>query len=97
MLLWLTRRTEFDLHLARFSILIDLASYIALTMTTTATYFCVFVVAQSLGSGANPAISSLSLMFADPKETGKLMGAMTVLTVVTSNIVAPVLFNSVYA
>lgn len=77
--------------------IIDLACYIALTMTTTATYFCVFVIAQALGSGGNPALSSLALMFADPKETGKLMGAMAVSQVLTAQVIAPVLFGSVYA
>jgi MFS family permease len=66
-------------------------------MTQTATYFCVFVVAQALGSGANPALSSLALMFADPNETGKLMGALAVSQVLSAQVLAPVLFGSVYA
>lgn len=87
---------EFDLHLARISILIDTLCYGALVFTQTATYFCIFVVAQSLGSGANPALSSLQLMFADPKETGKLMGAMGVFQILFAQVIAPLMFGGVY-
>lgn len=43
------------------------------------------------------ALSSLALMFADPKETGALLGAMGVATILCGQIVAPVVFNSIFA
>ena len=74
-----------------------MSCYVALVFTQTATYFCVFVIAQALGSGANPALSSLALMFADPEKTGQLMAAMTVFQILMAQIVAPIMFGEVYA
>jgi MFS family permease len=88
---------EFDLRLARISILIDTLAYTALCFTHTVTQFIVFVMLQALGSGANPALSSLCLMFADPNETGSLMGAISVLQIIFAQVIGPVLFNGVYA
>ena len=43
------------------------------------------------------ALSSLALMFADPKETGKLMAAISVFSTLMGQIVAPVIFNGLFA
>lgn len=88
---------EWDLLLSRISILVDVTCYVALAFSKNSTYFCVFVVAGALGSGANPALSSLALMFADPKETGKLMAAMGVFQTLMAQIVAPFLFSGIFA
>lgn len=88
---------KFDLRLARISILLDIISYTALCFTTTVSHFILFVMVQALGSGANPALSSLCLMFADPNETGSLMGALSVLQIIFAQVAGPILFNTVYA
>lgn len=88
---------KWDLLLSRISILVDVTCYVALAFSKNSTYFCVFVVAGALGSGANPALSSLALMFADPKETGKLMAAMGVFQTLMAQIVAPFLFSGIFA
>lgn len=90
-------QTEFDLRLARISIILDIISYIALCFTSTATHFILFVMVQALGSGANPALSSLCLMFADPNEIGSLMGALSVLQIIFAQVFGPIIFNGVYA
>lgn len=88
---------KFDLLLARVSLCIDISSYTAIIFTTTATHFLLCTVAQGLGAGGHPAMSSLCLMFADPKETGKLMGAVAVLQIMFSQILGPLFFNGVFA
>lgn len=88
---------EFDLRLARVSIVLDTVSYIALCFTNTAFQFILFVMVQALGSGANPALSSLCLMFADPNETGSLMGALSVLQIIFAQVLGPIIFNGVYS
>ncbi|KAK9893854.1 hypothetical protein P389DRAFT_174749 [Cystobasidium minutum MCA 4210] len=88
---------KFDLRLARMSLLIDVASYTALCFTSTVSHFILFVMLQALGSGANPALSSLCLMFADPNETGSLMGALSVLQIIFAQVFGPIIFNGVYS
>lgn len=36
-------------------------------------------------------------MFADPNETGSLMGALSVLQIIFAQVAGPILFNTVYA
>ena len=43
------------------------------------------------------ALSSLALMFADPKETGTLMSALALFHIMFSQILGPFLFNGVFA
>lgn len=79
------------------SVVIDIISYTALCFNKDVTQFILFVMLQALAAGANPALSSLCLMFADPKETGSLMGALGVLQILFSQVAGPVLFSSIYA
>lgn len=45
---------EFDLMLARASLLLDVTCYCALAFTQTALHFLIFSTLQALASGANP-------------------------------------------
>jgi len=88
---------KFDLLLARASITLDFCVWSGLVFTSSSTYFVILTVANGLGSGANPALSSLALMFADPKETGALMAAMGVAGILCGQIIAPIVFNGIFA
>ena len=54
-----TRIAEFDLMLARASLLLDITCYTALAFTTTAMHFLIFSTLQALASGANPWVTTM--------------------------------------
>lgn len=59
----------------------------------------IFVVAsgiQSLGGGASPALQSLALAHASPRDTGRLFASLSVLQAITSQIIGPILFNLLF-
>jgi len=94
------KSTRFDLWLARVSLMIDIISYILLTLVRTPTMFFAISLLGSLGSGLGPAKQSVALelyLRTGETETGKLFGALSVAQAICSQIIGPTLFGLVYA
>ena len=93
---------EFDRTLTRVSLLIDTISYLLiffLTNQSSSTLFIFFSCLTSLTAGGNPAMHSLAAVVLHHQgrsdETGKLFGALAVLSAV-AHIVSPGLYAFVY-
>ncbi|GJN94314.1 hypothetical protein Rhopal_007388-T1 [Rhodotorula paludigena] len=91
--------SHFDLGLARWSLVLDLAGYLLFSLAPlvgaprgsdahTAT-FLVAIFVQSLGSGASPAIQSLALAHASPRDAGTLFASLGVVQALASQVVGP--------
>lgn len=79
---------EFDVRIARLSVLVDALGYAIMAATTSPATFYVASVLASLGGGAPPAIQSLSLcLLPNPREdAGKMFGALSMMQAVGSAI-----------
>ncbi|KAJ7484399.1 major facilitator superfamily domain-containing protein [Mycena latifolia] len=96
--------STFDLGLARFSMLVDIATFAALPFAPTGLAFIFFTMLGSMGGGLNPAINSVALEIYsrkfrenEPVESGKLFGALSVVQSVFTQILAPPLYGLIYA
>lgn len=90
--------SHFDVFLARCSVLLDGLSYVTLASNGgSEVRFLTGAALQSLGGGAGPAIQSLALAHAAPRDAGRLFASMGVLQTITSSILGPLLFNAVYS
>ncbi|KAJ7698602.1 major facilitator superfamily domain-containing protein [Mycena rosella] len=94
----------FDLGLARFSVLVDVATSAALPFAPTGNIFVLFIMLGSPGAGLGPAVSSLALEIYsrrfgknEPVESGKLFGAMTVASCVFAQILGPPMYGLIYS
>jgi MFS family permease len=89
---------RFDLRVIRISLLCDTFSYIAMSFLSPAPVFIFFTALVTLGSCTGSAQSSLALNLVDPaREAGRLFGAMSVLTAMSSTFLGPLVFSLVYA
>lgn len=51
---------------------------------------------QSLGGGAAPAIQSLALAHASPRDSGRLFASLSVLQSIAASIVGPIIFSIIF-
>ncbi|OBZ69347.1 hypothetical protein A0H81_10787 [Grifola frondosa] len=89
-----------DLKLARASLLIDMAAYVLMPLSTSAALFCTASVVSAFGMGFAPAVQSVALALytrRGGKESGKLFGALSVVQAMCSQIFGPFLFGVTYA
>ncbi|KAJ7729399.1 major facilitator superfamily domain-containing protein [Mycena maculata] len=96
--------STFDLALARFSILIDIATYAILPFAPTGIVFILFTILGSFGAGLAPAVNSVALELYTRKigknallETGKLFGALGVVQAVFAQVLGPSMYGLIYA
>ncbi|KAJ7735098.1 major facilitator superfamily domain-containing protein [Mycena maculata] len=96
--------STFDLALARFSILIDIATYAILPFAPTGIVFILFTMLGSFGAGLAPAVNSVALELYTrkigknaPLETGKLFGALGVVQAVFAQVLGPSMYGLIYA
>ncbi|KAJ7928150.1 major facilitator superfamily domain-containing protein [Mycena leptocephala] len=94
----------FDLGLARFSILMDIAMYALLPFAPTGIIFILFISLGSLGGGLVPAINSVALELYTrrigknkPVESGKLFGALSVVQAISATVLGPPMYGLIYA
>ncbi|KAF7348557.1 MFS domain-containing protein [Mycena venus] len=94
----------FDLGLARFSILVDIAVYGMLPFAPTGAIFILFIAVGSFGAGLSPAINSVALELYTRQvgknatvESGRLLGALSVVQAVFANVLGPPMYGSIYA
>ncbi|GEM11059.1 MFS transporter [Rhodotorula toruloides] len=103
--------SHFDLGLAKASLVLDLAGfllflsspYLLATLSTwmrgSPQHVALFLSAtfiQSLGSGASPAIQSLALAHASPRDAGRLFASLSVVQSLSSQVFGPIVFGSVF-
>ncbi|GAA6048675.1 hypothetical protein JCM3770_002014 [Rhodotorula araucariae] len=99
--------SHFDLSLARASLLFDLAGFLLFLLSPvlgaprgsphhTAT-FLVAVLVQSLGSGASPALQSLALAHAAPRDAGRLFASLSVVQALAAQVASPIAFAAVFS
>lgn len=88
---------DFDLRLARISIVVEMCGYLAIALNGGSTAkFLAATALSCLGGGANAAIQSLALAHASPRDAGRVFACLSVLSSVASSIVGPLLFGTVY-
>lgn len=103
--------SHFDLGLAKASLVLDLAGfvlflsspYLLATLSTSMRgspqHVALFLMAtflQSLGSAASPAIQSLALAHASPRDAGRLFASLSVVQSLSSQVFGPIVFGSVF-
>ncbi|KAJ7698588.1 major facilitator superfamily domain-containing protein [Mycena rosella] len=99
-----THAFAFDLGLARFSAVVEIATFAALAFAPTGFLFLLFTMLGALGGGVSTAIKSVALDIYsgkfrknEPVESGKLFGALSVVQSVFSEIIGPPLYGLIYA
>ncbi|KAJ7244048.1 major facilitator superfamily domain-containing protein [Mycena rebaudengoi] len=91
-----------DLSLARLSLLIDIVSYIFLPFSPTGLVFTLFIALSSFGSGFGPAVQSIAIDIVarrnggEGSETGKLFGALGVVSAACAQVLGPAIYGSIY-
>lgn len=99
--------SHFDLSLARLSLSLDLVGFLLFLVAPLLgapraspaheLLFLLAVAVQSLGSGTSPAIQSLALAHATPRDAGRLFASLSVVQAVAAQVVSPVLFTAVFS
>ncbi|TBU49115.1 MFS general substrate transporter [Dichomitus squalens] len=85
-----------DLLLARAAVVTDLVFYALVFSTSSGALFALFTMCVSLGTSFGPTMQSLALdLYArrGHHDTGSLLGALTVVSALSSHILAPALFG----
>ncbi|GAA5901855.1 hypothetical protein JCM6882_008691 [Rhodosporidiobolus microsporus] len=101
---WLktVHESHFDLLLALCSLTLDLAAFVLYTLAprlpphTPRSHMSLFLLSaflQSLGSGATPALQSLALAHASPRDAGRLFASLSVLQSLAAQVVGPLVFG----
>lgn len=94
-----THSPSFDLNIARISLLIEVFAYTLMALVTNPFPFLVFSMVSSLGSGLNPALQAVALELYTRRngmESGKLFGALSVVSALSSQILGPAIYGLVY-
>lgn len=68
----------------------------ALPIMGTPTSFLVLTAVQSFGGGASPALQSLALAHASPRDSGRLFASLSVLQALCAQVIGPLIFGSVF-
>ncbi|KAI0333493.1 MFS general substrate transporter [Cubamyces sp. BRFM 1775] len=95
----LSRAASLDLLLARAALVTDMVFYALIPTAATGTLFAVYGMCISLGASFGPVMQSLALeLYArrGGSDTGRLLGALTVVSALSSHIVGPTLFGVTY-
>lgn len=90
---------SFDLALARFSLIIDIAAYVCMPLAPNGGFFTLVAMLGSLGSGFGPAVQSIALELFGRRggaEAGRLFGALSVLSGIGASVIGPALFGAVF-
>ncbi|CAE6411246.1 unnamed protein product [Rhizoctonia solani] len=95
----LSREQQFDLLVARLSMVMDFWSYFLLCSSNSATGFVLTTTLSAFGSGTSPALQSLALgvLGGEEKDVGRLFGALSMLSTISSMILSPMIFGSLYS
>lgn len=100
--------SHFDLALARWSLLLDLFGFalfllapylLPSSLRGSSQHIALFLTAavlQSMGSGASPAIQSLALAHASPRDAGRLFASLSVVQSIASQVIGPILFSVLF-
>ncbi|QRW18375.1 major facilitator superfamily transporter [Rhizoctonia solani] len=91
-------RTHFDLLVARISMVMDFWSYFLLCSSNSPTSFVLVTTLSAFGGGTSPAMQSLALgiLGGDEKDVGRLFGALSMLSSISSTIFSPIIFGCIY-
>ncbi|KAI0664635.1 major facilitator superfamily domain-containing protein [Cubamyces menziesii] len=95
----LSRAASLDLLLARAALVTDMLFYALIPTAATGTLFAIFGMCISLGASFGPVMQSLALeLYArrGGSDTGRLLGALTVVSALSSHIIGPTLFGVTY-
>ncbi|CAE7174298.1 unnamed protein product [Rhizoctonia solani] len=85
----LSREQQFDLLVARLSMVMDFWSDFLLCSSTSATGFVLTTTLSAFGGGTSPAMQSLALgLGGEEKDVGKLFGALSMLSSISSTILS---------
>ncbi|KAJ3539408.1 hypothetical protein NMY22_g4751 [Coprinellus aureogranulatus] len=90
---------RFELNVARFSLIVDIAAYGSMVALASQTTFVAFGLFGALGIGFSPAMQTLALaMYArrGGTETGRLFGALSVVQALSGQILGPAVYGFVY-
>ncbi|KAL1944682.1 hypothetical protein VTO73DRAFT_3112 [Trametes versicolor] len=93
------RAASLDLILARAALVTDIIFYALTPSAATAALFAVYSMCISLGASFGPVMQSLGLELYARRggaDTGRLLGALTVVSALSSHIVGPTLFGLTY-
>jgi len=92
------RLADFNLKVARVSVLVDLTAFILISLSITGPQFYAACMLSSCGAGFNPATQALALhlMPSGGKDAGKLFGAIGMLGALSTQVIGPTLFGIVY-
>jgi hypothetical protein len=92
------REAKFDLVVLRVSVLIEMTAYAAMTIVVSAATFTVLTAFVTFGAGGLPAATSLALaLLPSQRDTGKLFGGLAMLNALSTTLLGPLLFGSVFA
>ncbi|KAI0636728.1 major facilitator superfamily domain-containing protein [Trametes polyzona] len=95
----LRRAATLDLVLARVALMSDMVVYAVTPLATSGTLFAICGMCISFGSSFGPVMQSLALdLYArrGGADTGRLLGALTVVSALSSHIIGPTLFGITY-
>ncbi|KAH7341322.1 hypothetical protein B0J17DRAFT_646103 [Rhizoctonia solani] len=94
-----SREQQFDLLVARLSMVMDFWSYFLLCSSTSATGFVLTTTLSAFGGGTSPALQSLALgvLGGEEKDVGRLFGALSMLSSISSTILSPMIFGTLYS
>ncbi|CEL55849.1 putative membrane protein C14C4,07 OS=Schizosaccharomyces pombe (strain 972 / ATCC 24843) GN=SPAC14C4.07 PE=1 SV=1 [Rhizoctonia solani AG-1 IB] len=94
-----SREQQFDLLVARLSMVMDFWSYFLLCFSNSATGFVLTTTLSAFGGGTSPALQSLALgiLGGEEKDVGRLFGALSMLSSISSTILSPIIFGSLYS
>ncbi|KAG9073728.1 hypothetical protein FS749_014737, partial [Ceratobasidium sp. UAMH 11750] len=93
------REQQFDLRVARVSMVLEFLSYFLLCSSSSQTAFVLTTTLSAFGGGTSPAMQSLALGILGPNQTdtGKLFGALSMLSSIASTVLSPMVFGSIYS
>ncbi|KAF9265617.1 MFS general substrate transporter [Marasmius fiardii PR-910] len=92
--------SRFDLGLARFSLGLEAVSFAFLGLAMGSVSYTIAAILGAVGTGYGPALQSVALDLYGERvegETGRFFGALSVLQVLSSQIVGPTIYGVVYA
>ncbi|KAH7341370.1 hypothetical protein B0J17DRAFT_257792 [Rhizoctonia solani] len=94
-----SRKQQFDRLVARLSMVMDFWSYFLLCSSTSATDFVLTTTFSAFGAGTSPALQSLALgvLGGEEKDVGRLFGALSMLSSISSTILSPMIFGTLYS
>lgn len=94
-----SREQQFDLFVARICMVMEFWSYFLLCSSTSATGFVLTTTLSAFGGGTSPALQSLALgiLGGEEKDVGRLFGALSMLSSISSLILSPMIFGSLYS